>query len=162
MINLLNQSKEALINLLWNSDTKIKSLLLNSKKLADARNNLFDYLNNLERHYFNIFSDKKFNKIHIVERNNAKECIRVLKNVIRTENEKLTNYSALNKLYKIANKKQNALDSVSEGFLLEFISLFNGINGKSGITESTFIVTTQTVQRVNKQIFATDYADVTD
>jgi len=140
MINLLNQSKEALINLLWNSDTKIKSLLLNSKKLADARNNLFDYLNNLERHYFNIFSDKKFNKIHIVERNNAKECIRVLKNVIRTENEKLTNYSALNKLYKIANKKQNALDSVSEGFLLEFISLFNGINGKSGITESTFIL----------------------
>src|SRR3989339_1460091 len=120
MTNLYNLSKNELLKELWASDFKIRGILRHSVNLADAREKIHQYLNTLERHYFSIYSDKKFQKIHIVERNNAKECIRVLKNVIRTENEKLTNYSALNKLYKIANKKQNALDSVSEGFLLEF------------------------------------------
>lgn len=140
MKELINQSKGTLLNLLWNADLRINGILRRAENLADARNNLFDYFNNLERHYFNIFSDKVFNKIHIVERNNAKECIRVFKNIIRTENEKLTNFSALKRLYKLASNPDPILNNISEGFLLEFINLFNGINGKSGITESTFIL----------------------
>lgn len=140
MKSIINQSKEELINSLWLSGSKIKGLLVRSENLAEARNNLFDYLNNLERHYFNIFSDKRFNKIHIVERNNAKECIRVLKNIIRTENEKLTGFSALYKLYQLANDNLSSINKISEGFIHEFINLFNGINGKSGITESTFVL----------------------
>lgn len=140
MKNRLNQSKKELINILWKSDVKIKHLLNHSSNLLIARNNFFEYLNDLERHYFNIRSSKKYNLMHIVERNNAKECIRVLKNIIRTENEKLTSYSALDILYKLANNNSHVLKEISEGFLHEFINLFNGINGKSGITDSSFIL----------------------
>ncbi|HBX51915.1 MAG: KamA family radical SAM protein [Bacteroidetes bacterium RIFOXYA12_FULL_35_11] len=140
MTNLYNLSKNELLKELWASDFKIRGILRHSVNLADAREKIHQYLNTLERHYFSIYSDKKFQKIHIVERNNAKECIRVLKNIIRTENEKLTGFSALNKLFKLANSNQNTLEKISEGFIVELIHLFRGINGKSGITDSVFIL----------------------
>ncbi len=140
MTNLYNLSKIELLKILWASDFKIRGILRHSANLAIAREKMYLYLNNLERHYFSIYSDKKLQKIHIVERNNAKECIRVLKNIIRTENEKLTGFSALNKLFKLANGNQNTLEKISEGFLVELIHLFKGINGKSGITDSVLIL----------------------
>ncbi|NJD77307.1 MAG: KamA family radical SAM protein [Candidatus Methanoperedens sp.] len=112
---------------LWECDPEIHGLLKSSNDLHEARNNLFDYLNNMERHLFNIYSDKHFKDANILERNNAKECIRVFKNIIRTENEEITNYSALNSLYRAAKKKAKSY-TLNEGFFLEMIFLFKGIN----------------------------------
>ncbi|MGV8171219.1 MAG: KamA family radical SAM protein, partial [Candidatus Woesearchaeota archaeon] len=97
-----------------------------------ARESMFDYLNALERHYFNVRSTKAYKNMDMMERNNAKECIRVLKNIIRTENESLTGFSALGILYSLANIS-DFYNTVSEGFITEFISLFKGIGGKSKI-----------------------------
>jgi lysine 2,3-aminomutase len=132
MKELLEYDKTRLIEELWKCDLEIYRILGSSNKLQEARNGIFDHLNDLERHLFNIYSDKHFKNINILERNNAKECIRGLKNITRTENEDITNYSALNSLYRVAKKKVKS-DSLKEGFYLEFINLFKGINCESGI-----------------------------
>ena len=71
------------------------SILLNADSISKARSAVFKYLNDLEAEYFNIHSEKSLRELHILEKNNAKECIRVLKNFIRSENEDLTGFSAL-------------------------------------------------------------------
>ena len=132
MKELLEYDKSKLIEILWEYDPEIFKILKSSNKLQEARNRLFDHLNDLERHLFNIYSDKHFKDKNILERNNAKECIRVFKNVIRAENENITNYSALNSLYRAARKKAKS-ESLNVGFFLEFINLFKGINCESGM-----------------------------
>ncbi len=127
MKELLEYDKTKLIETLWESDPEIYGILRSSETLQDARNKMFDHLNSFERHLFNIYSDQHFKDINLLERNNAKESIRVLKNIIRTENEEITNYSALNSLYRAAKKKLKSED-LNEGFFLEFIFLFKGVN----------------------------------
>jgi lysine 2,3-aminomutase len=125
--------KEDLLELMWLTDHYIKKLLRSSGSLHEARDRFFDYLNVLERHYFNVYSDRHFKDMHMLEKNNSKECIRVLKNVIRSENDRLTGFSALQVLYDLARGRAGALRKINEGFLAEFIYLFKGINGKSDI-----------------------------
>lgn len=139
MKTIVFQQKTELVKQLWSADHTIKKILASSKTLHEARDRLFDYLNTLERHYFNIYSDMYFKQLHILEKNNAKECIRVLKNIIRTENEHLTHFSALRLLFYLAKNKKIRLSGVSGGFLSEFIYLFKGINGKSGTTSSVIL-----------------------
>jgi lysine 2,3-aminomutase len=136
--NLIEASKEELIKELWSVDPEIEEALKTSEDLREARERFYDYLNDLERHYFNIYSDRHFKDIHIVERNNAKECIRVLKNVIRTENEHLTGFSAMSLLFELSGNHEDTLDKVSEGFLCEFIFLFRGALGVSGVERVVF------------------------
>jgi lysine 2,3-aminomutase len=126
-------SREGLVDAMWLESHYIKKILEKAKSLHEARDNFFEYLNRLERHYFNIYSNKNFKELHILEKSNAKECIRVLKNIIRTENEKLTGFSALKVLYRLAKGQKSALRQVDKGFLLEFLYLFKGIHGKSDI-----------------------------
>ena len=133
MDELIDYSKEDLLKELWKIHPRIKSILKEWGNLKITRKAFFLYLNNLENHYFNIFSEKRYKDMHILERNNAKECIRVLKNVIRTENEQLTKFSALKILRKLARNHFKYLDRIDEGFLVEFIYLFNGIKGQSTI-----------------------------
>ncbi|MCD1295571.1 KamA family radical SAM protein [Methanocella sp. CWC-04] len=130
-------SKNELVEELWDSDPRIKKIMKSSSSLKEARDRFFDYLNDLERDYFNIYSDNPLRDLHILEKNNAKECIRVLKNVIRTENEELTGYSALNIIYDLARYK-NVLNEIDKGFLVEFIYLIRGINGQSGHVTETY------------------------
>ncbi|WP_424356528.1 KamA family radical SAM protein [Methanocella sp. MCL-LM] len=130
---VVKSPKEDLVELMWLTDHTIKKVLVMSGGLEEARDRLFDYLNSLERHYFNVHSEQDFKDLHMLEKNNAKECIRVLKNVIRTENEHLTGFSALGVLYDIAKGRTSAINNVTEGFFAEFIYLFKGINGKSDI-----------------------------
>ncbi len=132
MKELLEYDKAKLIETLWECDPEIYDILRSSETLQDARNRLFDYLNGIERHLYNIYSDKPFKDMNLLEKNNAKECIRVFKNVIRTKNETISNFSALQILYSAA-KREIATDDLTEGFLLEFIFLFKGINGNSGL-----------------------------
>jgi lysine 2,3-aminomutase len=135
MEDILNKDISELTALLWEADQNIRKILSESESLAEARNQTFNYLKDLERHYFNVYSDKKLTHLHICERNNAKECIRVLKNVIRTENESLTGMSALKILRKLSKGELKEDSKMTPGFLAEFITLFRGINGKSSIAD---------------------------
>jgi len=126
----INLSKQKLIDLLFCEDAKIKNIFSNASDLNELREKLFNYLNDLERNYFNIYSHKYSDKTHIIERNNAKECIRVFKNIIRTENEELSGFSALNILFKVYNKDKNSINEIGNGFLSEILFLIRGMNEK--------------------------------
>ncbi len=133
MQTIITQPKEELLHILWSENPKIKKILEHAQDLTEARNNLFDYLYKKERRYFNIYSGHYSKETHIIEKNNAKECIRILKNIIRTENEKLTHFSAFHMLYNLA-KGKDTLSQIHEGFLCEFIFLFRGMQGKSTLS----------------------------
>ncbi|MFC1742030.1 KamA family radical SAM protein [Nanoarchaeota archaeon] len=126
-------SKKALLRKLWKADPKIRTLLKNSKDLYSAREHLFQHLDNLEELYFDVHSHNKLEQLHIFEKENAKECIRVFKNIIHSENEAITGFSALQYLIDLAKDKKHTQTRIDKGFLAEFIALFKGINGKSSI-----------------------------
>ncbi|HOD42167.1 MAG TPA: KamA family radical SAM protein [Candidatus Wallbacteria bacterium] len=131
MKQFLKMTKKELIDYLWEENPDIKRLLKFSKISYEARNNFFAYLNFYERNYFNVQSEHYNEDIPIVERNNAKECIRVLKNIIRTENDKISGQSAFELLFSLACDKKEAAAVVSEGFLCEMIFLLKGVKAKS-------------------------------
>ena len=126
----INLSKKEIIDLLFLEDANIKNIFNNASDLNELRENLFNYLNDLERSYFNIYSHKYSGKMHIIKRDIAKECIRVFKNIIRTENEEIIGFSALDSLFKIYNKDEQLINEVGNGFILEFLFLIKGMNGK--------------------------------
>lgn len=120
---------DAYIQRLWESNDKIHHLLELSKDLEEAREKLYQYLERIERDLFGIDND-----LHILEKSTVRECIRVFKSIIGPINEKRTEFSALEVLWKLAkNKKGELKGHVSVGFILEFINLFRGVTGKSNI-----------------------------
>ncbi len=132
MKKLLTLSRKDLVTRLWAADPNIRRMLRDSKHVEEARHLLFDYFNALDRSMFNMKPGTYFSNMNIIEKRNAKECIRVFANTIRTENEFLTGASPLTLLCDLAQEKEGALDKVSEAFLCEYLSLFQGITGKAG------------------------------
>ncbi len=133
MESVIRLSKDALLRRLWSADPEIRHILFHAGDIYTARDQLFSYIDDLEERYFDVHHDNKLEHLHVFEKDNAKECIRVLKNIIRSENEKLTGFSALQTLMDLAHKPKSALTKVKEGFLAEFMALFRGINGNSEV-----------------------------
>src|SRR5512143_3515967 len=99
---LLESDIPKLTGILWDCDPDIHAILSSGDTLEDTRKKMFNYLNNVERHLYDIYSDKSLKDMNLLEKNNSKECIRILKNIIRTENEMISNFSALQSLYSAA------------------------------------------------------------
>lgn len=133
MNEIIKYSKDDVVELIWETVPRLKRLLRNAKDRHEAREEYSRYMSRLEQHYFNIYSDRPYKDMHILVKNVAKECIRVLKNVSRTENEQLTGFSAFRILYSLAKGKVNVLERIDKGFLVEFLYLFRGAVGKSDI-----------------------------
>jgi len=150
---LIELSKEKLLEEMWNAAPVIKGILVNSEDPERGRDKFFHYLNDLERSYFNIYTDRPY-ILHQTEKNQAKECIRVLKNIIRTENEDITGFSAFMVLYKLAQNHTDILSSVRKGFLAEFLYLFRGISGDLIIADKVdlFDSTGQTAGKARSKI----------
>jgi len=113
---------------LWSEDHSIKEILVTSSNLEDARRSLFLYLNQLE---WSLYSGER--KLHPLVEAIARDAIRVFKNIIAPRNEKLTGYSALYHLWRLARDGQKAAKEVDEGFIYEFKHLFKAINGRPDI-----------------------------
>lgn len=116
---------------LWSADPELHRILKGTESLREARDRVFDHLNAIERHYFNIYSDKHYKGLSHAEKSNAKQCIRVLKNFIRTENEHLTGVSCLRTLHALARGESGGEDA-SAGFLCELTFLLRGLHGETG------------------------------
>lgn len=132
MRTLITAPRPALVAALWAAAPAIQRLLASARSLHHARTRLFNHLNTLERRYFSVDADPHFKDMPIAEKHIAKECIRVMKNIIRSENEQITGTSALALLRQLARRSPRACASVSPGFLCECLHLFNGIYGRSG------------------------------
>ena len=125
-------SKTETLKRVWRALPQIKRLLQDAGHVEEARYALHDYLDRLRRDAYNMKSDTFFSNLNIVEKRNVRECIRVFANTIRTENEYRTDASPLTLLYELAKNPQESLEKVSVGFLMEYLTLFQGIRGKYG------------------------------
>jgi len=132
MKQLMPLSKKDVLERVWRAEPVIHDILLESRHVEEARFIIFNYLDRLRRNLYNMKSKTYYADMNVVEKRNARECIRVLSNIMRTENEHLTNTSPLNLLYDLAHSEEQALDNITKGFLLEFYTLFLGIRGKYG------------------------------
>ncbi len=120
---------DAYVNRLWDANPHIFQLLTAAETLEDAREKLYGYLEKAERKIFDVDND-----LHILEKSTVRESIRVFKSIIGPVNEYRTGVSALNYLFVMARGKAEEVKSdISPGFLLEFINLFRGIDGRSNI-----------------------------
>lgn len=120
---------DAYVNRLWDANPHIHLLLSDAPDLDSARDKLFDYLEKSERKIFDIDND-----LHILEKSTVRESIRVFKSIIGPVNEYRTGVSALSFLFRLAKGKNDEVKpEISPGFLLEFINLFRGVDGRSNI-----------------------------
>lgn len=120
------------IKKLWNANPEILKILRSSWSLRDSRKKLYDYLNDCEMEAFSLNS-----QLHPLEKANIRECVRVFKSLVGPINEVRSQFSALNVLWKLANDKRSQIEyKISKGFILEFVHLFKGLIGNSGIYSS--------------------------
>ena len=120
---------DAYLDRLWEASPNIYEILKNINDLEEAREKIYDYLQKAERKIFDVDND-----LHILEKSTVREAIRVMKSIIGPVNEYRTKFSALDMLMKLAKKeKQGIEENISPGFILEFINLFRGLEGRSNI-----------------------------
>ncbi len=114
---------------LWDANLELYHLLRRASHLEEARDAVFSYLDKAERRVFDIDND-----LHILEKSTVRECVRTFKSIMGPINEKRSNVSALDCLWKLARGAWKELNHrVSIGFLMEFIHLFRGVAGRSHI-----------------------------
>jgi lysine 2,3-aminomutase len=119
-----------LLHDLREADQKIYDICLHSQSLQSAREQIIEYLNEKESEYFDLLSPMSTADVNITERSNAKECIRVFKNIVRTENERRAKFSALQALRNAIHQRQDSKGTFTHAFLCEIISLLHGMNGR--------------------------------
>lgn len=114
---------------LWDANPEIHSLLAEAETLETARERLYLYLDSAERKVFAVDND-----LHILEKAAVREAVRAFRSIIGPINEKRTEFSALDALWKLARGRAEDLSSeISPGFLMEFIHLFRGVSGVTNI-----------------------------
>ncbi|MCP4393613.1 MAG: KamA family radical SAM protein [Alphaproteobacteria bacterium] len=124
-------SIETYINQLWHENNDIYELLKNADSLEDARIALHKHLSDFEEDLLKIEND---NNMLILEKTTVRDCINALISITATINEHRTEYSALDALWKLANDDvSDVKETISKGFMLEFIHLFRGLRGASDI-----------------------------
>lgn len=117
------------INRLWEANSEIRAILKESETLEQARENLYEYLHLAELEVF--FADSDW---HPLEKANVRECIRTFRSIIGPINEKRTQFSALDVLWRLAGQGRDVVEAdLSRAFILECLHLFRGVRGESGL-----------------------------
>jgi len=131
----LSEAKEIALKHLWEINPDITGILKSSEHLQEAREKLYSLLEKYDRRLFD-----EDNELFVLERNVIRECIQVFKNIIAPKNEKHTGISSLKILFHLAKNNKEEFEKIAPGFILEFINLFKGISGNSGIYEREMII----------------------
>ncbi len=125
----LSSLSELKLGKFWIFNPLIYRILKAADGPESARTGLRDYLNNQE-----LWIEDPNNKLHPLEKANVRVCIHTLKNIISANSEKLAGVRSLNYLYDLAHENLDPESAgFSTGFFLEFIHLFKGVAGLSGI-----------------------------
>jgi lysine 2,3-aminomutase len=115
-----------LVGQMWEADPELAEIL-RGRGIEKVRDRVYAHVERRERWVFSLECD-----LHVLEKAVIRECARVLRSVFAQINERTTGTSALRLLMELAQDGK-AIEKVSEGFLLEFVHLFRGLGGKSGI-----------------------------
>ncbi len=116
---------EQQLNLFWAENPVLHQLVQQHADLEAIRKWIYNYLADYERKtlYNHFYSN-------MLERNIARKCIQVLKNVFSKRSEDLTGYSILSDFMKMAHHQKR---DVSLGFIEELRHLFLGMKGNTGL-----------------------------
>ncbi|RKY46933.1 MAG: KamA family radical SAM protein [Candidatus Neomarinimicrobiota bacterium] len=114
---------------LWRANPKIAEILKTSPSVNAARERLYQYLTRREKHLLSVGCDLTPLQIDV-----AMNCIRTLRNVISPLYESISDFSALEELFRLSRKRVS--EGVTAGFVYEFVHLFRGISGDVEIYNS--------------------------
>lgn len=117
---------EPQLNLFWAENPVFHQLVQENADIETIRKRVFNYLADYERKTLH----NQF-YLNTLDRNIARKCIHVLKNIFAKRSEDLTGYSALSDMIKLAHHVKNG---ISLGFIEEFRSLFLGMKGHTELT----------------------------
>lgn len=119
---------------LWERHPRLYKELKNAPDLESARTSLYSLLDEVEK---SLLWGK--HRLHSLELDIARQCIKVMRNILSPLYEEKTGESSLDYLWKLArgDEKIHYGEDVGGAFVLEFVHLFNGIRGESGIYPST-------------------------
>ncbi len=126
---LRDVSLPALLRQLEEAEPGMYRILLDSPTVEASRENLYHYLNKRERTLRN-----SRGRLHPIEHATARQCLRVLKNVLARRSESLAGFSTLEYLRQAVQNTEDTPE-VDDGFILEFIHLGKGLNGQSGLSD---------------------------
>lgn len=138
---LLAMNEKEITELLWKENPDIKRLLIDSNNTEKIRNTFFSYLNTLEKNYFAIDSSSSKIDLPSSTKGICKQSIRILKNLLQQDSEKITGFSALKALMQLAGEKEDT-QNLQSGFLVEFLYLFRSIKGFPTLLETRLNSTT--------------------
>jgi len=114
---------------MWTGNPTIYNLLRDSDSYKAARNHLHSYLGELLRILYHSSEKMLPLEFHI-----QMSCIITFRRIISYRSERITNFSIVELLWKLAHEKYDELtNTLTDGFLEHIYRLFLGLQGKSGI-----------------------------
>jgi lysine 2,3-aminomutase len=122
--------RRQLLGKLQRANPQTYRLLVDSPSVEKARKSLYSYLNTHETELY-----MQNGTLHPLEHAIARQCIQVLKSILAPRNESKVDFSTLGHLWRIVHGAVPKGRKVNAGFLLEFVHLFRGIQGSSGIAQ---------------------------
>jgi lysine 2,3-aminomutase len=109
-------------------DPEIYRILESDHDLETARKKLFSLLVEREIVLFSVSCG-----LDDLERSNALNCIKILKNLISPRNEKLSGHSTLRYMVEIVRDRPGTIDQRSKALYLDFLFIALGTLGRSNI-----------------------------
>jgi len=113
---------------LWDADPEVFETLRSCINFQQARKEMRSLLTRREEWLHSIECG-----LESLERSNALQCVRVLRNFLSSRNEKLAGTSSMRYLWRLSREDLEAMRGVSRGFVVEMMHLLNGTLGESGI-----------------------------
>ncbi len=130
-----------LLDQFWTENPVFHQLVVQHVDIEATRKRIFNYLADYERKTLNTHV-----YVNMVDRNIARKCIHVLKNIFARRSEEITGHSVLEILIKLAQRQH--ID-VSLGFIEELRQLFIGMKGNTGLADR--VVSAEHPERVESK-----------
>jgi lysine 2,3-aminomutase len=106
----------------------IHCILAESPSVEVARDRLFAFLYQRERELYATNEN-----LHPLDHATARQCISVFKSILAPRNESQAGFSTVRNLWQLYHRDMTDSRQPDEGFVQEFVHLFKGIQGRSGI-----------------------------
>lgn len=126
-MRITEKGNKVFLKEIWRDNPLIYKILKQSRDIEEARQKLFEFSKELEWEHRE--GKKDLSKLEYAA---ALEAIKVFNNIISPRNERITGFSTLDYLRKIAKTTSN---EISKGFLEEFKHLFKAIKGEAGLSQ---------------------------
>jgi lysine 2,3-aminomutase len=123
-----SNSWSKLLARLQEADPELYDLLANSPSLEECRERLYRALNRREGEL-----QARTSSLHPLEHDMARKSVRILKDIVAPRNEARAGFSTLEAIWHMVRTGSPKGQPVEEGLVLEFVHLFRGIRGRSGV-----------------------------